>query len=156
MAKIYENARRVLVWLGLGDPDILKAFERLTKEGDYVSRSVQELELRRDLRIAPSPRAQAKTLDEEMEEMDVDIDEELPILRRPTLGLAEPSQAEISAIDKIFQYPWWDRVWVIQEAAVARDLCILCGKEDDHGIGVPALPCAIEGIWQACTIFARR
>lgn len=108
MAKIYENARRVLIWLGLGDPDILKAFERLTKEREYVRRSVQELELRKDGRIAPSPLVQAKTLNEELEQMDADIDEELPILRRPTLGLAEPSQAEISAIDKIFRHPWWD------------------------------------------------
>jgi hypothetical protein len=34
-----------------------------------------------------------------------------------------------SAILKIFRNGWWRRVWVIQEAALARIACIACGHE---------------------------
>jgi Heterokaryon incompatibility protein (HET) len=131
MAKIYEDAKCVLVWLGLGDPDTLAAFERLTREEEHKTHLMQSLEMRRSLRLISEVQATPKTLDEELLDNDPEADtrEELPILRRPTLGLAEPTKNEISAIDKIFQHPWWERVWVIQEATVARELCVICGRQ---------------------------
>lgn len=61
------------------------------------------------------------------------LEDELPVLHPPTMGLAELTETEISAIDKIFRNPWWERVWVIQEATVARELCVICGT-----VGSPA------------------
>ena len=131
MAKIYEDARRVLVWLGLGEPDTLAAFQRLTREEEYKRHCIQSLELRRNLRTSSQVRETPKTLTEELLDGDSEMDsfeDELPVLRPPTMGLAELTETEISAIDKIFRHPWWERVWVIQEATVARELCVICGR----------------------------
>ncbi|PMD17834.1 hypothetical protein NA56DRAFT_648300 [Hyaloscypha hepaticicola] len=132
MAKIYQDAKRVLICFGFGDPDALAAFQRLTKEVEYKTRSLQELDTRRSLRITDKIRATRQKDFNEMLEPDSENDDELyaglPILRKPTLGLTEPTKSETSAIDKIFQHPWWERVCVIQEAIVARELRIICER----------------------------
>jgi hypothetical protein len=132
MAKIYKDAKRVLICFGLGDSDTLAAFQRLIKEEEYKTSSLQELDMRRNLRITDEIRVtQKKNFNEVLDadsENDDELYAELPILRKPTLGLAEPTKSETSAIDTIFQHPWWERVWVIQEATVARELCIICGR----------------------------
>jgi hypothetical protein len=132
MAKIYQDAKRVLICFGFGDPDALAAFQRLTKEVEYKTRSLQELDTRRSVRITDKIRATRQKDFNEMLEPDSENDDELyaglPILRKPTLGLTEPTKSETSAIDKIFQHPWWERVCVIQEATVARELCIICER----------------------------
>jgi len=133
MAGIYKNAERVLIWLGLGNPGILSAFKRLNEENDYRTRIAQELEHLRDLRLGTSTRQREERTgthrqiyDSNESESD---DEELPILPRPLMGQSEASDEEILAIDSIFEHPWWGRVWVIQEATLAKNLLVVCGRE---------------------------
>jgi Heterokaryon incompatibility protein (HET) len=130
MGRIYNDAKRVLVWLGAGDPDTLSAFQRLAKEEEYRTLSIQDLETRRELRIVEDVSTIPSTEPELLQDSYSDVDDELPILRRPTMGLTESTNEEIAAIHKIFQHPWWERVWVIQEATLARELCIVCGGHE--------------------------
>jgi hypothetical protein len=104
MAKIYKDAKRVLVWLSLGEPDTLAAFQRLTREEEHKTHLMQNLEMRRSLRLISEVQATPKTLAKELLDNDPEVDAggELLILRRPTLGLAEPTKNEISATNKIF------------------------------------------------------
>ncbi|PVH87587.1 HET-domain-containing protein [Cadophora sp. DSE1049] len=129
MARIYENAERVLIWLGLGNPGVLSAFRRLNQENDYRARLVQELEDLRNARLGVlTQHREEKTSTHRQiyggDDSDSDP-EELPILQRPQMGQPEASNEEISAIDSIFQHHWWDRVWVIQEATLATDLLVI-------------------------------
>lgn len=130
MGRIYNDAKRVLVWLGVGDPDTMSAFDRLTREEEYKMHSIQELEARRKLRIVEEARATLRNGAEMPKDHDSEADEDLPILQMPTIGLPEPNNNEIAAINKIFQHPWWERVWIIQEATLARELCIVCGRHE--------------------------
>jgi hypothetical protein len=101
MAKIYEDAKRVLSWLGLGEPDTLAAFQRLTRE-EYKRlkrHCMQSFELRRNLRTSSQVRKTPKTLTEELLDSDSERDsfeDELPVLCPPTMGLAELTETEIS------------------------------------------------------------
>ena len=84
MAKIYEDARRVLVWLGLGETDTLAAFQRLTRE-EYKRHCMQSLELRRNLRTGPQVGETPKPLTEELLASDSEMDsfeDELPVYAR--------------------------------------------------------------------------
>lgn len=133
MAGIYKNAERVLIWLGLGNPGILSALKRLNEENDYRIRIARELEHLRDLRLGTSTwQREERTgthrqiYDSNESESD---DAELPILPRPLMGQSEASDEEILAIDSIFEHPWWGRVWVIQEATLAKNLLVVCDRE---------------------------
>ena len=125
MAKIFTDAIRVLVWLGLGDEDTKAAFQRVSMEEQHWKTLVQGLEIIR----SASPGSDGQIVGPEQNNSDLESEEELPILRRPTLGLPKPSEHEIAAIDRLFQHPWWERVWIIQEASVAKDLLVVCGGQ---------------------------
>ncbi|TVY80293.1 Heterokaryon incompatibility protein 6 OR allele [Lachnellula suecica] len=114
MASIYENATRVLVWLGMGDEDTQAVFRRLKMAEDLQGTMARQLEERRSLRMATPA-------------VDLDDDEDLPVLGRPQDDPPQISHQDVRSADKIFQHPWWDRVWVIQEATVARELRVVCG-----------------------------
>lgn len=134
MARIYENAERVLIWLGLGNPGVRLAFRRLNHENDYKAQLVQELEDLRNARLEVLTQHRQGNTSTHRQQIydgsDSDSDlEELPILQRPPMGQPEASNEEISAIDSIFRHHWWDRVWVIQEATLATDLLVVCGRE---------------------------
>jgi hypothetical protein len=63
MARIYEEARRILFWLGLGEVDALASFQRLTREEEYKRHCMQSLELRRNLRTSSQSTRNSKNFD---------------------------------------------------------------------------------------------
>jgi hypothetical protein len=50
----------------------------------------------------------------------------------------------IGCLGKIFEYSWWNRLWVIQEVILARDAALFCG---DHCIAFKVVIQAFENIW---------
>jgi hypothetical protein len=114
MAKIYESAISVLVWLGMGDEDMKSVFYRLRIAEDHQRALMHQLEETMTSRMALSA---------------YDYEEGLPVLRKPTNELPGLSDRDLPSIDRIFRHPWWSRIWVIQEATVAKELMVWCSTE---------------------------
>ncbi|RFU25158.1 hypothetical protein B7463_g11180, partial [Scytalidium lignicola] len=100
MSEIYSRADRVIVWLG-----------ESTKVSDYVFKSINSTELINWLENSPA--------------LDLDTDP----------GAARRDHNIIKAVTVFWAFPdlhlrpWWSRVWVIQEVALARnDPLIVCGR----------------------------
>lgn len=100
MRRIYESARRVLVFLGPTDDDVegmrlipllLAAKEHQTAQGDE----------RRFWELGPTGQAE--------------------------YGLPDALDPAYGALGRLLQRPWFSRVWIIQELAVSRDAVVICG-----------------------------
>ncbi|CZR54138.1 uncharacterized protein PAC_04021 [Phialocephala subalpina] len=131
MSRFYLSAVRVLVFLGLGDSHIQLAFQRDERAAEHVEKFVQQFG---NTRISSEPEPQSDASSDALEEGTDNWDdyiESLPLHRRSSQrpGHDEPNNGEINAIDRIFQHPWWERVWVIQEATLAKSLQVVCGHE---------------------------
>ena len=113
--------------MGMSDEDTKAAFHRLSMEVKYQQRIMTELKESGSAReLGRMGKLQIGNDD------NFDAEDQLPIVRRPTLdipSLPMPSGREIAAIDKIFRHPWWHRIWVVQEASVAKELTVICGTE---------------------------
>jgi hypothetical protein len=42
------------------------------------------------------------------------------------------SESGWDSVSKILLRPWWKRVWVLQEVAVAKQVLVLCGNKGTH------------------------
>jgi hypothetical protein len=100
MKAIYENAEQVLVWLGPSRDDSDIAMDLMDEITDA---------------------------DEGDQEMDADaqIERGVELLQR---SLTDPNNRhKWEALARLFQRPWWKRVWIRQEVAVASQIVVLCG-----------------------------
>ncbi len=100
MADIYLDADRVMIFLGEGNA--------LT---DYLFRSINSRRFRAWLESS--------------------ADRDLELVQAGGAGRADITRAVTSfwAFFEIFSRPWWGRVWVVQEVALARrDPLVVCGK----------------------------
>ncbi|KAH7092431.1 heterokaryon incompatibility protein-domain-containing protein [Paraphoma chrysanthemicola] len=102
MHKIYGQAETVWAWLGVANKQdrIHEATELLTnisKAGYEVSRQVKIYQ----------PAAAKKA--------------------RDTYGLSSIEPDVWSAVTHLLENPWYTRMWIVQEAALARNLTFLCG-----------------------------
>ncbi|KAK1831507.1 heterokaryon incompatibility protein-domain-containing protein, partial [Podospora conica] len=108
MARIYAMASRVLVWLGPAGDD--GAAEALRKCLDYIRH-------RRHSDEEDTPWHQH---------------------RRGSSYPIVPEEEGYSWIFPIFQRPWFQRIWVLQEVAAARHILILCGSIVVDGLALCA------------------
>ncbi|KAH7066329.1 heterokaryon incompatibility protein-domain-containing protein [Paraphoma chrysanthemicola] len=118
MSQIYQKAQSVWVWLGLvGKQETIPEAIRML---DQVGRKVP-LDARVDTRgIAKESGAQLQT----------------------SFGLDAADPAVLSAMRYLLNNPWFDRVWIVQEAALARGIVFLCGQ---HEINARILENAVRG-----------
>jgi hypothetical protein len=108
MGEIYEHANCVLIWLGEADEDSDRAFAFANVVGTVVEGSVYPLTDQFDF-------VRFNTLG--------------------TIGLVkdyidssnEDYTAEWLSLGKLLQRPWWQRVWVVQELAKAKEAVFVCG-----------------------------
>jgi hypothetical protein len=100
MGKIYEKASQVIIWLGPEDEMSAKAIHQLSWLGTKFGWA-RELPGDQNAII----RAFVKMM---LDENDSNLD--------------------IVAIWNFFRREWWHRVWVIQEAVLARDALVVCGS----------------------------
>jgi hypothetical protein len=49
------------------------------------------------------------------------------------------SESGCDSVSKILLHPWWKRVWVLQEVAVAKQVLVLCGNKETHLKNIAAL-----------------
>ena len=63
-------------------------------------------------------------------EADVDIDQAMEYLNRPSPAGQEPDENPVKGLQKIVTRSWWSRTWVIQEVFVSPfDPVVLCGDK---------------------------
>ncbi|KAF1960885.1 HET-domain-containing protein [Byssothecium circinans] len=104
MASIYSAAERVIVWLGLGNP--FKFFD----QDEDLSTLIQ--------RFCEHPKSST------------DSEES-----RPSTAMTDASvetYSFFSALGELFQQPWFDRLWVVQEAGLAKSVLALFGDQDQE------------------------
>ena len=99
MRRKYENARDVVVWLGVG--------EAYTKEAVEILEAVSQMGRYN------------------------------PALSSKTVG----TESQWAAVRKFFKIPWFERIWVVQEVALAKAISIRVGT---HVITWPSFVKAIQ------------
>lgn len=106
MGSIYSSAKRVIVWLGLPDPI-----------SDYIQETFQVLEL-------ISTTCQQSLDDQGDEPQDRWKSVQIPAhVFTPTA---------CSGLMKLFERPWFSRIWCLQEIRLAADALVRCGDHEIH------------------------
>lgn len=112
MGAIYRHAKQVAVWLGPETNTSLRAFETL----DKIATILREKRWESRSYDASPPWVNPddfKAVDQKQAYRKFFLD------FRWELGM--------EAIEKLFRRPWWQRVWVIQEIALAQEATLYCG-----------------------------
>lgn len=123
MGEIYSNAREVLVWLGEAGPGDDLAFMTIVYLVDMCPQPPVTWDrilqfrlqaeyfreaLEKDFHAANSWRPASKHADQE--------------------GFSPTIQDALKALAAVFTRPWFYRLWVLQEAALARKCRVVCGE----------------------------
>ncbi|KAL2061762.1 hypothetical protein VTL71DRAFT_7140 [Oculimacula yallundae] len=103
MRDIFSMASRVIVWVGPSTEDSKVAMEKL----DYLGKQAVSTTERRRL---PAPEAEEKSWYESSVQLPFD-------------------EKTWQAIRSLLKRPWFERLWVVQEAHLARKGLFLCGNE---------------------------
>lgn len=108
MKKIYEMAARVLVWLGPDAEDYSVPAARLTRM------VLEELCRASNMEISAFGTLKMECLDD--------------VLLAADASRLPPGHSEVwKPLAWLLSRPWFNRVWVVQEAVSARRLVVLCG-----------------------------
>ncbi|KAK3385636.1 heterokaryon incompatibility protein-domain-containing protein [Podospora didyma] len=148
MAAIYRLAERVLVWLGVASSDSGLAMATLKKLGgdsrDFSAPAARGVmcagpnfhrfdgnwpyEDRDELKKVRMPDTLSSAAPEWLESIWAEND--AAAKRLGLLKTADLSEAQWTALGRLFTTalrPWWKRIWVVQEVALAREVVICCG-----------------------------
>jgi hypothetical protein len=109
MYHIYHQATRVLIWLG--EPDHILKWWDTKLAFNLASKLAKVQETRPDLDI----RRMSETRKQ---------------VTRLRLGLRNPGNKRYAALRALFTRPWFQRMWVVQEAACATRATILCEEHE--------------------------
>lgn len=104
MKDIYSRASRTVVWLGEESPEDIKAFEICWRLISSVGTRMQPN--RKDLWANP-----------------------MSLPRNTMDGFRGMSQKDLTPLLHLLERPWFKRMWVIQETAVAKQVLVMCGNE---------------------------
>jgi hypothetical protein len=112
MSRIYAQAQRVVGWPGCHDKDSHLAFDLLLVLGrSHIAHEVQpDFEWRRA--------ADAVIKDEHVYKVD---------------NLFNPTRRPIQAVASLVLRPWFCRLWIVQEVALASTLELRCGNSSISG-----------------------
>lgn len=106
MAQIYSLAARVVIWLGPASPDSDLAMRLVRDLGQAIS-------------YDPKTGTLTSTSNVEAESHWADLDQLLPY-----------EEAELGALKNLFWRPWFERLWVVQEARISAEAVLICGRKE--------------------------
>ncbi|KAN0108670.1 HET domain containing protein [Hyaloscypha variabilis] len=136
MGDVYDLAARVLVWLGEASEEVAKkAFDLIRRLNDYIESQIVESELV----INP-------------------LEAFLNVPRLQNLNQIFQSQSHMQALDNLFRRPWFYRLWVLQEVALATSVQVfygamsICLSEIVQAGYILSLRLEIQGIFQAASL----
>jgi hypothetical protein len=112
MGDVYRQARRVVVWLGAGSPDIARVFGSLRLFARLGHVPWYPLARRLQRRVAARI--------DKMQRLDAEQIAQLP---RQGLFVIVPQDRVLA---EVFARPWFTRMWTLQEVALASS-CIVWG-----------------------------
>lgn len=110
MGSIYEHADQVVVWLGELTTDGLVGTKMLDNYFKYIWQSIKTEKQKHGYSLAHWKKTLSNSVN--LRECADYVDEH---------GLGE--------VRELLDRPWWRRVWIIQEAVLARRLVLVCGTE---------------------------
>jgi len=106
MGNIYSRAAQVLGWLGPAADDSDAALDLVRRWGEAIERFANRDEVGR---LEHSPES----------------------MRAAIAAIDNPFDATgFSGLRKLFARPYWSRVWIMQEVALAQDPRVLCGTQE--------------------------
>ncbi|OCL07227.1 HET-domain-containing protein [Glonium stellatum] len=112
MRFIYQRAAQVLVWLGVAHYDSDIAIEHLK----WLGKAAQSCGIQ-NLRESVLNKLRPSKL-EKIENHVTDVANRMI-----------SQEIQMSAIFRLCRRPWWRRVWVIQEAVLAKSATVVCGTQ---------------------------
>ncbi|KAI0107265.1 heterokaryon incompatibility protein-domain-containing protein [Nemania sp. FL0031] len=104
MSRIFSQAERVIVWLGEETSDVKGAFSVTPNRGYFLGPEGIAL-------VAPERKPRSSTLDFTMDNAAVSL-----------------SDGDLLPLVRLLERPWFRRLWVLQEAALAKSVILHCGK----------------------------
>ncbi|KAI0456656.1 heterokaryon incompatibility protein-domain-containing protein [Xylaria acuta] len=105
MSQIFSQAKRVIVWLGEETSDVKGAFSVRPSRGYFLGPEGIALTM-------PERKPRPSTLDFTMDNAAVSL-----------------SDGDLLPLVRLLERPWFRRLWVLQEAALAKEVIIHCGKK---------------------------
>ena len=99
MRRIYETAMRVLIWLGEGSEECSLGLTLIPK---LLEAHNHRPELTAGLLVDPD--------------------------QWTGIDLPKPGERHWKAINTVFKRPYWKRIWIVQEVAVAQKGTVICGS----------------------------
>jgi hypothetical protein len=129
MSKIYSLAVRTVVWLGQGFQDVELAFRVAVAIAD-ICRAVAEAQ---DVAV----------LDLELQQLTLrSIEADIHARLDGTSAASAPTEKWWGALDGLFAAPWFERIWCVQEVALAQVAVVMA----DHAV-MSAESLGICAIW---------
>lgn len=127
MRQIFMEAENSLLWLGTGSPDTSAALEMLSSIGDKAAALGSPAEIWGDA-VSSKIVSLLQEASEQDRRTSHSNDESLSTLMQDIIRRNEKSYhfPEPATLD-ILGRPWWSRVWVLQEVAVSKRACVVCG-----------------------------
>ncbi|XXG98962.1 hypothetical protein Hte_005295 [Hypoxylon texense] len=118
MKDIYQEARRVVIWLGEDEGNSHSAIALLGRLVDVWRQQQQQQQLDED-----------GTNNTAANEQRLPSKVAVGLLQkdRTRLGLPPSVDPSYNALDALFERPYFRRVWIIQEIVMARETQVLCG-----------------------------
>ncbi|KAI1120278.1 heterokaryon incompatibility protein-domain-containing protein [Nemania abortiva] len=105
VSQIFSQAGRVIVWLGEETPDVKGAFSVSPNRGYFLGPEGIALTM-------PERKSRSSTLDFSMDNAAVSL-----------------SDGDLLPLVRLFERPWFRQLWVLQEAALAKEVILHCGKK---------------------------
>lgn len=121
MAEIYSHASRVLIWLGEETEEVRDAFETVEKALSYFP-----------------PENEDSNTDKKPVQRLVDG------LTTPHSGIRQLFSFNWIPLGKLLARTWFQRKWVIQEVAHAREAVLLCGRQTLTWDSIANLTCHLH------------
>ncbi|KAH7087587.1 hypothetical protein FB567DRAFT_548870 [Paraphoma chrysanthemicola] len=117
MAKLYSQAQQVCVWLGEASTLSSVGMKSFTSGWSEIGLNVSSSKLLRNYAVLDWREGLKSS--EAMQ-------------RQADLG----REFQLGEIRELLSRPWWTRVWIMQEAIVARKLVFMCGGDSAPWISV--------------------
>lgn len=127
MGRIYEQAERVLIWLGESSDNSSEAIKLVLRLNDLDEEDVTNY---RDnySRLLFGTQLSANSRDEKMS-ADVKGAEASIAAKLQATRLTPPNLTDWGCVRDFVKRPWFSRVWIVQEVALAKSALIHCGND---------------------------
>lgn len=116
MKEIYQAAQRVVIWLGEDEGNSHSAIALLGRLVDVWRQQQQHLDNSKTNDTSANERGPLSKVAVGLLQKD-----------RTRLGIPPSHDPSYTALDALFERPYFRRVWIVQEIAMAREIQVLCG-----------------------------